>query len=48
MSPPVSLTLALRRIVQGKVPRDCFAPDEMANLDAGLRAVGRIVQPIVV
>jgi len=48
MPTPVSLTLALRRIVQGKDPCQCFDPDEMADLEAGLRAVGRVIQPIFV
>lgn len=46
MPAPVSLTLALRRIVQGKNPRQCYDPDEMADLEARLRAVGPVIQPI--
>ena len=41
-------TLPLRRIVQGKNPREYFDPIEMADLDAGLRAAGRVVQAIIV
>lgn len=44
MPAPASLTLALRRIVQGKNPLQCY--DEMADLEARLRAVGRVIQPI--
>lgn len=41
-------TLPLRRIVQGKNPRDYFDPVEMAELEAGLRAAGDVIQPIIV
>src|SRR5574338_1671177 len=43
-----SPTLPIRRIVQGKNPREYFDPEEMADLEAGLRAAGRVVQPIIV
>jgi hypothetical protein len=33
MPTPVNLTLTLRRIVQGKNPREYFDPDEMAVLE---------------
>lgn len=45
---PANPTLPLRRIVQGKNPREYFDPAEMADLEAGLRAAGRVVQPIIV
>lgn len=48
MEIPTNPTLPLRRIVQGKNPREYFDPDEMADLEAGLRAAGRVVQPIIV
>jgi ParB/RepB/Spo0J family partition protein len=41
-------TLPLHRIVQGKNPREYFDPVEMADLEAGLCAAGRVVQPILV
>jgi PRTRC genetic system ParB family protein len=48
MEIPVTPTLPLYRIVQGKNPREYFDPVEMADLEAGLRAAGRVVQPIIV
>lgn len=48
METPATPTLPLRRIVQGKNPREYFDPVEMADLEAGLRAAGRVVQPILV
>lgn len=48
MTTPATPTLPLRRIVQGKNPREYFDPAEMADLEAGLRAAGRVVQPIIV
>jgi hypothetical protein len=48
MPTPICLTLALRRIVQGKAPRECSELDEMADLEAGLRTVGWVIQPIFV
>jgi len=48
METPATPTLPLRRIVQGKNPREYFDPVEMADLEAGLRAAGRVVQPIIV
>lgn len=48
METPVTPTLPLYRIVQGKNPREYFDPVEMADLEAGLRAAGRVVQPIIV
>lgn len=48
METPTTPTFLLRRIVQGKNPREYFDPAEMAELDAGLRATGRVVQPIIV
>ncbi len=47
-SVPANPTLPLSRIVQGKNPRTYFDPVEMANLRAGLCAVGRVIQPIIV
>ncbi|RUP35157.1 MAG: PRTRC system ParB family protein [Curvibacter sp.] len=41
-------TLRLRKIVQGKNPREYFDPAEMAELEAGLRAAGGVIQPIIV
>lgn len=32
----------------GQGPRECIDPDEMADLEAGLWAVGRVIQPIFV
>ncbi|WP_038205782.1 PRTRC system ParB family protein [Xenophilus azovorans] len=40
-------TLPIRLIVQGKNPREYFDPDEMAELEEGIRAVG-VLEPIVV
>ncbi len=48
MDTPANPTLPLRRIVQGKNPREYFDPDEMAELEEGLRAAGRVIQPILV
>lgn len=48
MNPTSSPTLPIRRIVQGRNPREYFDPEEMADLEAGLRAAGRVVQPIIV
>ena len=48
METPVTPTLPLYRIVQGKNPREYFDPVEMADLEAGLCAAGRVVQPIIV
>lgn len=48
MDAPANSTLPLRRIVQGKNPRTYFDPAEMADLRAGLKAAGRVVQPIIV
>ncbi len=48
MTTPTNPTLPLHRIVQGKNPRTYFDPDEMAELEAGLRAAGRVIQPIFV
>lgn len=48
MKPPPTPTLTLRRIVQGKNPREYFDPVEMAELEDGLRAAGRVIQPIIV
>ena len=48
MPTPVSHTLALRRIAQGKAPRECFDPGKMVDLEAGLRTVGLVIQPISV
>lgn len=48
MTNPTNPTLPLHRIVQGKNPRTYFDPDEMAELEAGLRAAGRVIQPILV
>lgn len=47
-SVPANPTLPLSRIVQGKNPRTYFDPVEMADLRAGLRAAGRVIQPIIV
>lgn len=44
---PTQPTLPIRRIVQGKNPREYFDPDEMAELEEGIRAVG-VLEPIVV
>lgn len=48
MDAPTTPTLPLRRIVQGKNPREYFDPVEMAELEEGLRAAGRVIQPIFV
>lgn len=48
MTTPTNPKLPLHRIVQGKNPRTYFDPDEMAELEAGLRAAGRVIQPILV
>lgn len=48
MDTPNHPTLPLRRIVQGKNPREYFDPVEMAELEDGLRAAGRVIQPILV
>lgn len=48
MTTPTTPQLPLRCIVQGKNPREYFDPLEMADLEAGLRAAGRVVQPIIV
>ncbi|WP_201451626.1 hypothetical protein [Hydrogenophaga sp. BPS33] len=45
MPTAVKLTLTLRRIVQVKNPREYFDSDEMADLEAGLRPAGRVIQP---
>ena len=48
MNLPAHPTLPIRRIVQGDNPREYFDPDEMADLEAGIRAAGGVIQPIVV
>lgn len=48
MSLPATPTLPIRRIVQGDNPREHFDPVEMADLEEGIRAVGGVIQPIVV
>lgn len=48
MDIPNHPTLPLHRIVQGKNPREYFDPAEMAELEDGLRAAGRVIQPIIV
>jgi len=48
LEPIANPTLPLHRIVQGKNPREYFDPVEMADLEAGLRAAARVVQPIIV
>lgn len=48
METPANPTLPLHRIVQGNNPRTYFDPDEMGELEAGLRAAGRVIQPILV
>lgn len=40
-------TLPLSRLVQGKNPREYFDPQEMTELEAGIRAYG-VLQPILV
>lgn len=47
-SPNPPPTLPLRRIVQGSNPREYFDPDEMAELEEGLRAADGVIQPIIV
>lgn len=47
MTPSMQPTLPIRRIVQGKNPREYFDPAEMAELEEGIRAVG-VLEPIVV
>lgn len=47
MNHPVTPTLPIARIVQGKNPREYFDPVEMAELEEGIRAVG-VIEPIVV
>ncbi len=47
-SVPANPTRPLSRIVQGKNPRTYFDPVEMDDLRAGLRAAGRVIQPIIV
>ena len=42
METPATPTLPINRIVQGKNPREYFDPVEMADLEAGLRAAGRV------
>lgn len=48
MELPATPTLKLRRIVQGKNPSEYFDPVEMAELEKGLLAAGRVIQPIMV
>lgn len=48
MDIPNHPTLPLRRIVQGRNPREYFDPVDMAELEDGLRAAGRVLQPIIV
>jgi len=45
---PAQPTLPIRRIVQGKNPRQHFDPDEMAELEEGIRAAGGVLLPILV
>jgi ParB/RepB/Spo0J family partition protein len=45
---PAQPTLPIRLIVQGKNPREYFDPDEMAELEEGIRAAGGVLQPILV
>jgi ParB family transcriptional regulator, chromosome partitioning protein len=40
-------TLPIARIVRGKNPREYFDPDEMAELEEGIRAFG-VIEPIIV
>lgn len=40
-------TLPISRIVPGENPRDYFDPDEMAELEEGIRAFG-VIEPIIV
>ncbi|MCL4182085.1 MAG: PRTRC system ParB family protein [Burkholderiaceae bacterium] len=48
METPTIPTLPLRRILQGENPREYFDPDDMAELEDGLRAAGGVIQPIIV
>jgi PRTRC genetic system ParB family protein len=48
MSLPTTPTLPIRRIVQGDNPREFFDPADLADLEEGIRAVGGVIQPIVV
>jgi PRTRC genetic system ParB family protein len=48
MQTPTHSTLPLHRIVQGKNPRTYFDPIDMADLEEGLRAAGRVIQAIFV
>lgn len=48
MNLPTHPTLPIRRIVQGDNPREYFDPTELAELEEGIRAVGGVIQPIVV
>lgn len=48
MNLPANPTLPIRCIVQGDNPREYFDPDELAELEEGIRAVGGVIQPIVV
>jgi len=48
MNLPANPTLPIRRIVQGDNPREYFDPEELAELEEGIRAVGGVIQPIVV
>jgi len=43
----MQLTLPISLIVQGKNPREYFDPDEMAELEEGIRAFG-VIEPIIV
>lgn len=47
MTLPTQPILPIRRIVQGDNPRDYFDPDEMAELEESIRAVG-VLEPIIV
>src|SRR6218665_1071237 len=47
-TPAPTPTLPPRRLVQGRNPREYFDPVEMAELEEGLRAAGRVIQPILV
>ena len=40
-------TLPISRIVPGDNPREHFDPDEMAELEEGIRAFG-VIEPIIV
>lgn len=48
MNLPAHPTLPIRRVVPGDNPREYFDPDEMADLEVGIRAAGGVIQPIVV